>query len=189
MFEFSFPELVVVCVIALLVLGPDKLPSALRTLGLWVGRISRTFTTMKTEIEREIGMDEIRRQLHNEAVMDQIKRLERDVRGEAGNGAKTTPMPDRLPWQRRRIRLPQQIPRRRRPTLDPAPDDDGKSVDRNCPHPPMSMTFEWTPTSGRFSITSSSCANVFSKRCSPCCCCFFRSTISPTTSIRGSPRR
>ena len=88
MFEFSFPELVVVCVIALLVLGPDKLPGALRTLGLWVGRISRTFTTMKTEIEREIGMDEIRRQLHNEAVMDQLKRLERDVRGESANGSK-----------------------------------------------------------------------------------------------------
>ena len=87
MFEFSFPELVVVCVIALLVLGPDKLPGALRTLGLWIGRISRTFVTMKTEIEREIGMDEIRRQLHNEAVMDQIKRLERDVRGEDANGS------------------------------------------------------------------------------------------------------
>jgi sec-independent protein translocase protein TatB len=83
MFDISFPELVVVCVIALLVLGPERLPGALRTLGLWVGRISRTFSTMKTEIEREIGMDEIRRQLHNEAVMDQIKRLEKDVRGES----------------------------------------------------------------------------------------------------------
>jgi sec-independent protein translocase protein TatB len=37
---------------------------------------------MKAEIEREIGMDEIRRQLHNEAVLDEIKRLERDVRGQ-----------------------------------------------------------------------------------------------------------
>jgi sec-independent protein translocase protein TatB len=43
---------------------------------------------MKAEIEREIGMDDIRRQLHNEAVMDEVKRLEREVRGEAGNGAK-----------------------------------------------------------------------------------------------------
>jgi len=88
MFDISFPELVVVCVIALLVMGPERMPGALRTLGLWVGRISRTFNTMKTEIEREIGMDEIRRQLHNEAVMDQIKKLERDVRGETSNGAK-----------------------------------------------------------------------------------------------------
>ena len=97
MFEFSFPELVVVCVIALLVLGPDRLPGALRTLGLWVGRISRTFSTMKTEIEREIGMDEIRRQLHNEAVMDQIKRLERDVRGESANARRSALCPS---WRR-----------------------------------------------------------------------------------------
>ena len=89
MFEISFPELIVVGVIALLVMGPERLPGALRTLGLWIGRISRTFNTMKTEIEREIGMDEIRRQLHNEAVLDQIKRLERDVRGEpSANGSK-----------------------------------------------------------------------------------------------------
>jgi len=92
MFEISFPELVVVCVIALLVLGPERLPGALRTLGLWVGRISRTFVAMKAEIEREIGMDDIRRQLHNEAVMDELKRLERDVRAET-NGVKVTGKP------------------------------------------------------------------------------------------------
>ncbi len=86
MFDISFPELIVVGVIALLVLGPDRLPGALRTLGLWVGRMSRTFSALKTEIEREIGMDDIRRQLHNEAVMDEIKRLERDVRGQTKNG-------------------------------------------------------------------------------------------------------
>jgi sec-independent protein translocase protein TatB len=87
MFDISFPELVVVGVIALLVLGPDRLPGALRTLGLWVGRMSRTFSALKTEIEREIGMDEIRRQLHNEAVMDELKRIERDVRGPTSNGS------------------------------------------------------------------------------------------------------
>ncbi len=93
MFDISFPELVVIGVIALLVMGPERMPGALRTLGLWIGRISRTFSTMKTEIEREIGMDEIRRQLHNEAVMDQIKRLERDVKGETSNGAKHPEVP------------------------------------------------------------------------------------------------
>lgn len=97
MFDFSFPELIVVCVVALLVLGPDRLPGALRTLGLWVGRMSRTFSAMKTEIEREIGMDEIRRQLHNEAVMDQVKRLERDVRGESSNGARHAEVSEQNP--------------------------------------------------------------------------------------------
>ena len=82
MFDIGFSELALVCVIALLVLGPERMPQALRTLGLWFGRMRRTFVTVKTEIEREIGMDEIRRQLHNEAVMDDIKRLERDMRGQ-----------------------------------------------------------------------------------------------------------
>jgi sec-independent protein translocase protein TatB len=82
MFDIGFSELALICVIALLVLGPERMPQALRTLGLWFGRMRRTFVTMKAEIEREIGMDEIRRQLHNEAVLDEIKRLERDVRGQ-----------------------------------------------------------------------------------------------------------
>jgi len=82
MFDIGFSELALVCVIALLVLGPERMPQALRTLGLWFGRMRRTFLTMKAEVEREIGMDEIRRQLHNEAVMDEMKRLERDLRGQ-----------------------------------------------------------------------------------------------------------
>src|SRR5262245_38113076 len=82
MFDIGFSELALICVIALLVLGPERMPGALRTLGLWFGRMRRTFVTMKDEIEREIGMDEIRRQLHNEAVLEEIKRLERDVRGQ-----------------------------------------------------------------------------------------------------------
>ena len=83
MFDIGFSELALVCVIALIVLGPERLPQALRTLGLWFGRMRRTFTTMKTEIEREIGMDDIRRQLHNEAVMDEMKRLQRDIHGQS----------------------------------------------------------------------------------------------------------
>jgi len=90
MFDISFSELALIGVIALLVLGPQRMPQALRTLGLWVGRASRAFRTMRAEIEREIGMDEVRRQLHNEAIMDQLKRLESDVKGEAqANGATT----------------------------------------------------------------------------------------------------
>jgi len=115
MFDISFPELVVVCVIALLVMGPERMPGALRTLGLWVGRISRTFTAMKTEIEREIGMDEIRRQLHNEAVMDQIKRLERDVRGESANGSNHPQAPHA------EVKAPESVHTDAQPAAAPAP--------------------------------------------------------------------
>ena len=81
MFDIGFPELALVSVVALLVLGPERLPEMLRSLGLWMGRLRRNFTRVKTEIEREIGMDEVRRQLHNEAVMEQMKQIERDARG------------------------------------------------------------------------------------------------------------
>lgn len=80
MFDVGFPELVLIAVVGLLVLGPDRLPEALRTLGLWLGRMRRSFTSVKSEIEKEIGMDEIRRQLHNEAVMEEMKRIETEVR-------------------------------------------------------------------------------------------------------------
>ena len=79
MFDIGFPELLLVSVITLLVLGPERLPEALRSLGLWLGRARRSFTRVKTEIEREIGMDEVRRQLHNEAIMEQMKEIQQDV--------------------------------------------------------------------------------------------------------------
>lgn len=69
MFGISFSELMLVGLIALLVLGPERLPGAARTAGLWIGRLKRSFNAIKTEVEREIGADEIRRQLHNEHVL------------------------------------------------------------------------------------------------------------------------
>ena len=69
-----------VALVALLVIGPKQLPEAMRTLGLWVGRLQRSFNSVKEEISKEIGMDEIRRQLHNEAVMEEMKRIEREVK-------------------------------------------------------------------------------------------------------------
>lgn len=71
--SISFLEIIVIAVVALLVLGPDKLPVAIRTVSLWVGRLKRSFNNIRTEIEREVGADEIRRQLRNEAIMEKIK--------------------------------------------------------------------------------------------------------------------
>lgn len=69
MFGISFSELLLVGLVALLVLGPDRLPGAARTAGLWIGRLKRSFNAIKTEVERELGADEIRRQLHNEHIL------------------------------------------------------------------------------------------------------------------------
>ena len=90
MFEFlSWGELFLIALIGLLVIGPDRLPETLRTIGLWLGRMRRSFTSVKNEIEKEIGMDEVRRQLHNEAIMAEMKRIEDDVKGAADDAANT----------------------------------------------------------------------------------------------------
>ncbi len=76
MFDIGFSELLLVGIVALVVLGPDRLPGAVRTAGLWIGRIKRSFSAIKAEVEREIGADEIRRQLHNEQILE----LEREMK-------------------------------------------------------------------------------------------------------------
>ena len=85
MFDIGFPELVLIAVVGLLVIGPERLPETLRTLGLWLGRMRRSFTKVKNEIEKEIGMDEVRRQLHSESVMEEMKQIEADVRATAND--------------------------------------------------------------------------------------------------------
>jgi sec-independent protein translocase protein TatB len=77
--NIGFSELVLLGIIALVVLGPEKLPGAIRTASLWIGRLKRSFNTIKTDIEREIGADEIRRQLRNEAIMDKFKQTKAQV--------------------------------------------------------------------------------------------------------------
>lgn len=89
MFDIGFPELILVAIVGLLVIGPDKLPETLRTLGLWLGRMRRSFTNVKAEIEKEIGMDEVRRQLHNEAIMEEMKRIEQEVKSTADSARQT----------------------------------------------------------------------------------------------------
>ena len=78
--DFGSMELMLIVLVTLLVIGPERLPETLRTLGLWMGRLSRSFTAMKVELEQEIGMDDVRRQLHNESVMAQMKQIEDDVK-------------------------------------------------------------------------------------------------------------
>lgn len=75
MFNIHSTELLLVCIVALLVIGPERLPAAIRTVTLWTGRIRRSFYKVKAEIEQEIDADGIRRQLHNEAVLDDIKSI------------------------------------------------------------------------------------------------------------------
>lgn len=60
MFDIGFWELALIGVIALLVVGPERLPAMARSAGLWVGRIRRYISHVKDDIEREIRAEELR---------------------------------------------------------------------------------------------------------------------------------
>lgn len=74
MFDIGFLELLVIATIGLLVLGPERLPGAVRTASLWLGRLRRSFNELRREIEREVGAEELRQQLHNEEVMKSLRK-------------------------------------------------------------------------------------------------------------------
>jgi sec-independent protein translocase protein TatB len=66
MFDVGFSELLLLAIVALVVLGPEKLPHAARIAGAWVMRIRRTISTMQTEIEREVAAQEVRTALEKQ---------------------------------------------------------------------------------------------------------------------------
>ena len=61
MFDIGFSELMVIAVIALVVIGPEKLPRVARTLGHLAGRLQRYVSDVKADINREIELDELRK--------------------------------------------------------------------------------------------------------------------------------
>jgi sec-independent protein translocase protein TatB len=59
MFDVGFPELVLIAVIGLLVLGPQRLPKVAAEIGKWVGRARRTASQLRRQLEREIELSEL----------------------------------------------------------------------------------------------------------------------------------
>ncbi len=61
MFDVSFSELLVIAVIALLVIGPEKLPKVARTVGAFTGRMQRYMSQIKEEVNREMHFEELQK--------------------------------------------------------------------------------------------------------------------------------
>lgn len=67
MFDIGFWELLLIGLVALVVIGPERLPKVARVVGLWVGKARRTLGTVKSEIDRELKAQELQEILDKQA--------------------------------------------------------------------------------------------------------------------------
>lgn len=61
MFDIGFSELLVIGIVALIVIGPERLPKVARTVGAWLGRLNRYVAQVKQDIDRDMRLEELRK--------------------------------------------------------------------------------------------------------------------------------
>jgi sec-independent protein translocase protein TatB len=74
MFDVGLTELMVIAVVALVVIGPERLPRVARTAGLLLGRLQRYVSDVKSDINREIQLDELKKM--QQEMTDQVTSLQ-----------------------------------------------------------------------------------------------------------------
>jgi sec-independent protein translocase protein TatB len=84
MFDFGFAEMLIVGIVALLVIGPERLPSVARKVGTYVARIRRFVSNVRSDVEREFRTDELQRMLKQQ--QDELNSL-KDVVNETRQDA------------------------------------------------------------------------------------------------------
>ncbi|WP_243720378.1 Sec-independent protein translocase protein TatB [Luteimonas aestuarii] len=106
MFDIGFTELLLLAVVALVVLGPERLPKAARFAGLWVRRARAQWYSVKSELERELAAEELKRSLHDVEGMarDVGRQVEDEARAaEAGVRAAERQAREEVEAMRRRV--------------------------------------------------------------------------------------
>jgi sec-independent protein translocase protein TatB len=80
MFDIGFSEMMVIALVALIVIGPERLPRVARTLGHLAGRLQRYVADVKADINREVELDELRKM--KDTVQQAATGFENSVQGE-----------------------------------------------------------------------------------------------------------
>lgn len=100
MFDVGFWELILFFVVALLVVGPERLPRLARTAGFWIGKAQRIVSEVKEEVEREVRVAEIKKTISQESgseelkkLADRVKSINADVQKTLTDVKPTTPNP------------------------------------------------------------------------------------------------
>lgn len=75
MFDIGFLELIIIAVVGLVVIGPERLPGVARNVGKWVGRTRRFVTQVKSDIDREMKQEDLRQALERDAGLDELKQI------------------------------------------------------------------------------------------------------------------
>ncbi len=85
MFDIGFAELVLIAIVGLLVIGPERLPGTIRTLSLWLNRFKRGFNDIKREVQQELHNDAVMQELRKtgQQLKDETDKLGRDLRSAA----------------------------------------------------------------------------------------------------------
>lgn len=83
MFDIGFTELVLLGIIGLVVIGPQKLPHAIRMIAAYTGRIKRTVNDLKHELELEVDAQEIRQRIQQEMEQSGLPQLKQDIHNSA----------------------------------------------------------------------------------------------------------
>lgn len=83
MFDIGFLELVLIGIIGLIVLGPERLPVAAKTLGKWVGRARRLVSQFSQEIDKEIEIEELKAKLKKQGeslnINEDVRKIQQTV--------------------------------------------------------------------------------------------------------------
>ncbi|MCB1807653.1 MAG: twin-arginine translocase subunit TatB, partial [Candidatus Competibacteraceae bacterium] len=80
MFDMGFWEVVLIFVILLIVVGPERLPKLARTVGLWVGKARTMVSSVRSEIEQELRVEELKQSLHKQVDTEDFKALSSEVK-------------------------------------------------------------------------------------------------------------
>ena len=84
MFDVGFWEVLLILILALVVIGPERLPAAARTAGLWVGKARRYIEGVKNEVGEEFDVSEFKRIIHNQEI--QLNELQAKVNKDISTG-------------------------------------------------------------------------------------------------------
>ena len=104
MFDIGFSELMVIGLVALIVIGPERLPRVARTLGHLAGRLQRYVADVKADINREVELDELRKMKDSvqdaasgieNSVQSELNRTESELNAAANRSEETSKLPEK----------------------------------------------------------------------------------------------